>query len=64
MGMQEPASAFASVLNFAANFYMFKKLRREFPYSMAHRMPIAIFYQAYAMVSEIMSLVIITYMFN
>ncbi|CAB3252086.1 unnamed protein product [Arctia plantaginis] len=50
MGVQEPASAFASVLNFAANYYMFKKLRREFPYSMAHRMPIIIFYQVYAVV--------------
>ncbi|KAJ8725351.1 hypothetical protein PYW08_003534 [Mythimna loreyi] len=28
LGMQEPASAFASVLNFAANAYMFRKLRR------------------------------------
>ncbi|XP_075992969.1 per1-like protein PGAP3 [Anticarsia gemmatalis] len=50
LGMQEPASAFASVLNFAANFYMYKKIKREFPFSKSHGMPIVMFWHAFAMV--------------
>ncbi|XP_026742513.1 post-GPI attachment to proteins factor 3 [Trichoplusia ni] len=50
MGMQEPASAFSSILNFAANAYMYKKIQRQFPLSKARAMPIVAFWHGFAMV--------------
>lgn len=50
LGMQEPASVFASILNFAANFYMYNKIRREFPLSKTRGLYIIIFWHAFALV--------------
>lgn len=48
-GMQEPASAFASVLNLLANAYMFKQLK-ELRITKANLRPYVIFWKTFAMV--------------
>nr|XP_021188455.2 post-GPI attachment to proteins factor 3 [Helicoverpa armigera] len=49
LGMQEPASVFASVLNFAANAYMYKKIRR-LPTSKSYVAPFTKLWRGFAMV--------------
>lgn len=48
LGVQEPAAAFSSLLNFAANAYMFIKIRKEFP---VRDMPLVLFWHVFAYVS-------------
>ncbi|CAH0604462.1 unnamed protein product [Chrysodeixis includens] len=50
MGIQEPAAAFASMLNLAANAFMYRKIRRQFPMSKIHAMPIVALWHGYLMV--------------
>uniref|UniRef100_A0A2A4J571 Post-GPI attachment to proteins factor 3 n=1 Tax=Heliothis virescens TaxID=7102 RepID=A0A2A4J571_HELVI len=49
LGMQEPASVFASVLNFAANAYMYRKLRR-LPTTKSYVAPFIKLWHGFAMV--------------